>query len=144
MSDGSEFTPMSTTMVPPRPARCSSSDVGERRVARDDGEEVADAAVRERDAGGAGHRDGARDAGDHLDGHAGAVAGEHLLAAAAEHVRVAALQAHDVAAGERVLDEQRLDLVLRDGVVAGALADVDELGRRGELGEAPRSGASRS
>ena len=114
VSEGSEFTPMSTTIVPPRPARCVSSVVGERRVARHDGEEMADAAVGERDPGGAGHRDGARDAGDDLDRDAGPVAGEHLLAAATEHVGVAALEPHHVTAGERVLDEQLLDLVLRD------------------------------
>ena len=51
-----------------------------------------------------------------------------LLAAAAEDVRVAALEAHDRLAVAGELDEQRVDRVLRHGVVAGQLADVDDLG----------------
>ena len=51
-----------------------------------------------------------------------------LLAAAAEHVRVAALEAHDALALAGELHEQGVDGVLRHGVVARELADVDDLG----------------
>ena len=52
---------------------------------------------------------------------------ERLLAAAAEHERIAALQAHDVAAAAAELDEQLVDQLLRHRC-AGTLADVDQLG----------------
>ena len=51
-----------------------------------------------------------------------------LLAAAAEDVRVAALEPHDVLAVAGELHEQGVDRVLRHRVVAGELADVDDLG----------------
>ena len=47
--------------------------------------------------------------------HSGGNAGEPLLAAAAEHERVAALQAHHPLAGQRPLDDDRVDLVLASG-----------------------------
>ena len=97
-------------------------------VAGDDGEGRRDAAVRERDAGDRGHRDGARDPRHDLDLDAGVLARSELLAAAAEDVRVAALESHDGLAVAGELHEQRVDRVLRHGVVAGELADVDDLG----------------
>ena len=58
-----------------------------------------------------------------LDLDAGGAAGVDLLGRAAEDQRIAALQAHDVLAGERELDHQRVDLgLLARGAVAG-LAD---------------------
>ena len=71
--------------------------------------------------------------GHDLDGDARGEAGQGLLAAAAEHERVAALEPHDAAAGLGVLDEQPVDLVLGQRVVAGGLADVDDDDRRVEL-----------
>ena len=65
-----------------------------------------------------------------------------LLAAAAEDERVAALQAHDVAPGERVLDEQPRRLLLRHLLAAADLADVDHLGVRRARPRAPRSGSA--
>ena len=62
-----------------------------------------------------------------------------LLAAAAEDERIAALEPHHAPPRPRPVDQQRLDVVLLDGVVAGALADVDELGVGAGAGErAPR------
>ena len=58
----------------------------------------------------------------------GIPAGGELLAAAAEDVGVAALEPDDGLAVPGQLHEQRVDRVLRDGVVAGELADVDDLG----------------
>ena len=51
-----------------------------------------------------------------------------LLAAAPEHERIAALEAHDVFAALRVLDEQLVDLFLRRAATADELADVEARG----------------
>ena len=66
--------------------------------------------------------------GHDLDVDAGVPAERELLAAAAEDVRVAALEPHDALALAGEVHEQRVDRVLRHGVVAGELADVDDLG----------------
>ena len=136
VSDGSEFTPMSTTIVPPRPARCVSSP----SVSGAWPDTTVKRWLMPRCVSGMPAAPGTATAlvtpGMTSTRDAGAVAREHLLAAATEHVGVAALEPHDVPAGERVLDEQLLDLVLRYRVVARALADVDELGGRGEPREA--------
>ena len=58
-----------------------------------------------------------------------------LLAAAAEQERVAALEPDHAAAALGLLDEDPVDLVLRHGVVARGLADVDDLDVGGELVE---------
>ena len=58
-----------------------------------------------------------------------------LLAAAAVDERVAALEADDAQAAPRALDEDLVDLVLRHGVVSGALSDVDDLDVGSELAE---------
>ena len=138
VSGGSVLTPMSTTIVPPRPARCSQFVVGERRVAGDDREQVADAAVREGDAGRRGHRDRARDArDDRRPGTPARVAGEHLLAAAPEDVRVAALEAHDVAIRRgraRRAAARCRSCEIGDG--PGVLPTSTSSGVGGELGEA--------
>ena len=88
-------------------------------------------AVGERDLrrGGGAERRG--DAGDDLDRHARGAAGLGFLAAAAEHERIAALEAHDVAPGERLAHQQRVDRVLRQRVARAALGDRDQLRHRG-------------
>ena len=82
----------------------------------------------EREAGigrAAGRRGDAR---HHLDPHAFGHQHIELFAAAAEHERIAALEAHDVAAGFRFRHQQRVDLSLRQRVVALALADEHAAG----------------
>ena len=107
-------------------------------VAGDDGERRGEAAMGERDAGDRGHRDGARDARHDLDVDAGVAAERDLLAAAPEDERVAALEPHDLLAVAGEGDEQLVDGVLRHRVVAGELADVDDLGaERDALGGEP-------
>ena len=64
-----------------------------------------------------------------LDRHAGGAAGFGLLAAATEHERIAALQAHHVATGERLAHQQRVDLMLRQSVAGAALCYRDEASR---------------
>jgi hypothetical protein len=65
---------------------------------------------------------------------AGFVERGHFFGGAAEDERIAALEADHTAAGAGVLDHQRVDFVLGDGLCAAALADVDDFGaRRGEL-----------
>ena len=105
-----------------------AADGGDLVVRGDDGERGRDAAVGEGDAGDGRHRDRTRHAGDHLDVDAVRAAMRQLLQAAAEHVRIAALQPHDLPALAGELDEQRVDGVLRHGMVSGSLADVDDLG----------------
>ncbi len=51
----------------------------------------------------------------------------HFLAGAAEDERIAGLQPHDAAAGRGFAHEDGVDLVLRDGMAAFALADMDAL-----------------
>ena len=97
-------------------------------VAGDDRERGGEPAMGERDPRDRRHRDRARDAGHDLDVDAGVAAERDLLAAATEDERVAALQAHDVLALAGEGHEQLVDGVLRHGVVAGELADVDDLG----------------
>ena len=53
---------------------------------------------------------------------------QRLLAAAPEHERVAALQPHDAAAALRGANHHGVDVVLRQRVTAGALADEEPLG----------------
>ena len=65
----------------------------------------------------------------------GGSAGQDLLAASAEHERVAALQPDDDLTAPRPLDHQLLDPVLAGRVVVRELADVDQLGARGEAVE---------
>ena len=64
-----------------------------------------------------------------------------LLAAAAEHERVAALQAHDLAPGGAVLEQQRLDLLLGHRRAAALLADVEQLGVGARAVERRRPGS---
>ena len=105
--------------------------LGQRGVAGDHGEHVADFAVRDRDAGGGRNRDGAGDSGDDADRNPGSDAGSNFLAAAAEDVGVPALEADHVVAGQRAFDHELFDVGLADLVVAGLLAHVHQL-RRGQ------------
>ena len=84
------------------------------------------------------------DAGHDLERDAGLAQHQRLLAAAPEHERVAALEAHDAAAGARVLDQQPVDLVLRHLRPAALLADVDQLGVRARAYASASGGISRS
>ena len=94
-------------------------------VAGDDVQRRREIAVRHGNAVVGGNGDGRRDAGHDFVGHA--MLGEQLelLAAAAEHERVAALQAHDLVAGERLVEQHLADLLLAHRVVRSALAHVD-------------------
>ena len=85
-------------------------------------------AMGERDAGRGRAAERRRDARHDLDGDAAALQIRQLLAAAAEDEGIAALEAHDAAAGLRLPGDQRVDLVLALAVVALALADIDPLG----------------
>ena len=100
-------------------------------VTGDDGDRGGDAAVGHGNTGGGRRGEGRRDAGNHLERDAGLEQGEGLLATAAEHERVTALQPHDPLAGPGQLDEQRRDQLLRHRA-SGSLADVDQLGLRGD------------
>ncbi len=93
------------------------------------------APVRERDARERRDAQRARHARHDVDRHARRAAREHLLAAAPVDERVAALEPHDAPPALRLLDEDRVDLVLRHGVVPGGLADVDHLDAGRELVE---------
>src|ERR1051326_6611401 len=81
------------------------------------------------DAGVRGAGDGRGDARHDLEGDAGGGELLRLFAAAAEDERIAALEADDALPILRLGHEQRVDLVLRQRVRAGALADVDDLRR---------------
>jgi hypothetical protein len=88
--------------------------------------------IGERAADGGGGGKGGGDAGDDLERHAGFGERGHLFGGAAEDERVAALEANDAAIGARVLDHERVDFFLRDGLCAAALAYVDDFGAWGE------------
>ena len=73
--------------------------------------------------------------GHDLERHAGGGEGLRLLAATAEDERVAALEAHDEAPREPVLDETGVDLLLGHRVVVGPLRGVDQQAAGGRLVE---------
>ena len=102
-------------------------------VAGDHRERRGHPAVRHGDARIRRRGDAGRDARHH--GERDAVGSQllGLLAAAAEHERVAAFEAHERASRRGLLHEQRVDLVLREGVAVGRLAHVHELACRGRL-----------
>ena len=72
--------------------------LGQFLVAGDNAEALGQAAVRHGDAGGGGHGDGRRHAGDHFNLDAVPAAEFCFLAAAAQDVGVAALEAHHAVA----------------------------------------------
>ena len=119
---------------PAEPGQVGEFLLRQRCMAGNHREHVADFAVRDRDSGGSRDGDGARDAGDHPDGHTGFHARGNFLAAAAEDVRVAALEPDHVLSGLGGPDHQFLDAGLADLMVAGLLADVDEV-CRGQCGQ---------
>ncbi len=93
----------------------------------------AASAAGERCAHGGSGGEGGGDAGD--DFVRDACGGErgYFFGGAAEEEWVSALEADDALAGLRVLDHERVDFILRDGLGAAALADVDDYCvRRGE------------
>ena len=96
-------------------------------VPGDNREGVDDAALGDGNTGE--RRDGNRggDAGDDLAGKACVRERLQLLEAAAEDIRIAALETHDALAGASVLDEQLVDLLLRDGFPIGELGNIDDL-----------------
>ena len=67
--------------------------------------------------------------------HARLLAGQRLLEAAAVDERVAALEAHHPLAGQRPVDDDAVDLLLRGGPAAGQLGHVDQLHVRRQLVE---------
>ena len=69
--------------------------------------------------------DGRADARHDLEGHARGGEFGGFLAAAAEDHRIAAFEAHHGFSGFGFLDDERVDLVLRDRVILGAFAHVD-------------------
>jgi len=79
------------------------------------------------DPGGRGYGHRGRHPGDHLDGNPVGRTVDRLLTASAEDERVAALEPDDVAAKPGVLDEDLVDPHLRNRVVTGRFADVDDL-----------------
>ena len=91
-------------------------------VAGDERDRRRGVAVRDRDARVGGRRHAGRHAGHDLERHARRGQRLRLLAAAPEHERVAALQPHDAPAGAAELDEQRVDLLLRQRGRARLLA----------------------
>ena len=98
-------------------------------VGGDDGEGRRHAAMGDRNAGDRGYAHRAGHTRHHLPAHAGGGTGGGLLTAASEDEGVAALEPHHHPAGPRALDEQRLDLLLRQRVMTRPLAHVDALGR---------------
>jgi hypothetical protein len=99
------------------------------------GEAGVEVAVRHGNAGVGRGGQGSGDAGDNLERHARGCERFALLPAPAEDEGVAALEAHDALARAPVLDQQRVDAVLRHGVGGGLLADVDRLHVRAAVGQ---------
>src|SRR5258708_34365976 len=75
------------------------------------------------------------DAGNNFEFDAGLAQSFHLFAGAAENERIAALEADNLQAQQRVLNHQRVDLRLADALAAKAFADVVDFGRRWNEGE---------
>ena len=83
-----------------------------RQVAGDDDDLVRHAPMSHRDAGRRRHGEGAGHPGHHGHRNARGRTGQHLFAAAAEHVRVAALEPDDGVPGPGPVDQDLVDLVL--------------------------------
>jgi len=106
-------------------------------VRGDEGDGARHAPLGQRQSGGGGAAQRGGDAGDDADGDAERVEVVDLLPGPAEDHRVAALQPHHAAAHPRLRGDQRVDLLLRPRVPAGALADAEALGGRvGEVEDA--------
>jgi len=88
-------------------------------------ERRGDAAMRERDPRVGRDRDGRADAGNDLERNAGPRQRVGFFAAPSEDERIAALETHDPAPAPGVHDQERVDALLRQGVVAGGLAGED-------------------
>src|SRR6185503_11232686 len=84
-----------------------------------------DAAMRERDARVGRDGDGGADAGNHLERNARPAQRVGLFPAPSKDERIAALEPHDAAPALGVHDQERVDALLRERVVAGFLAGED-------------------
>ena len=88
-------------------------------------------------------RERAGDARHDVERHAGRLQRERFFTAAAEHERIAALQPDHAAAAFRRADHDGMNVVLRQRVAAGALADEEALRAAGELAGCVRRRARR-
>ena len=104
-------------------------------VARDERDAAGDLALGDGDARVGGRGDAGGDARHDLERDARLAQQQRLLAAAAEHERVAALEPHHAAAGARVLEQERVRVLLGDLRPRALLADVDELRVRARVRE---------
>src|SRR5205823_12528299 len=86
-------------------------------------------AMRDRNPGVRGTRDRRRDARHDLEVDAGRDELLGLLAAASETERIAALEPHDALSLARFVDEELIDLILRQRVRARSFADGNTLAR---------------
>ena len=105
------------------------------KVPGDDREVVGHSAVRDGDAGHGGYAERAADARDHGHRHAGLTAGQHLFEPSPEDEVVATLEPRDASAGERLVDDDAVDLLLGGRAASRKLGHVEDLGVRGQLGE---------
>ena len=121
------------------PVQGAAGIVG-RDMTRDHGEPLGQIAVGERDAGQRRGGDRRGDSGEDGDRDTGLGTGLPLLTAAAEDEAVAALEPDDRPSGPGVLDQQRVDRLLRGGGAAGDLADVDDQRARTAPGRGRRAG----
>jgi hypothetical protein len=94
-------------------------------VTRHDRERRRDATLGQRDPRVRRRSDGGADARHDFERHASGRQRVRLLAAPAEHERIAALEAHDTPPVPRVLDQQRVDLLLWQRVMAARLPGKD-------------------
>ena len=97
------------------------------------GEDRGHASQGHRDTGTSGDGDSAGDTGDHLGLQARRDARIQLFGAATVHVRVAALQTHHGLTRKRVVNHELLDAGLRNSVLTGHLAHIDDEGVGGVL-----------
>ena len=109
-------------------ARPVARDLAVAAVPGDEDAGLGVIAMRQRNPGIGGAADRRRDAGADLERHAMLGQRLDLLAAAPEHEGIAALEAQHALARAGVAHQHGADLLLRRGVVVGALADIDALG----------------
>src|SRR5437764_8494375 len=98
-------------------------------MAGDERERGGVRAVRDGDAGVGRARERRRDAGDDLEGDAGGGKLLRFFTAASEDEWIAAFEADDDLSFLRFVDEELVDLLLRQSVLGGVLANIDDLGR---------------
>ena len=86
-----------------------------------------DSAIGDRNAGESRRRNGAADAWDHFERDAGVDERRGLFPSTPEHERVAAFQPHDASPALRRADHDGMNVRLRQGVAASALANEKPL-----------------